>query len=71
MTKLSNFLFKVALITQEVQKIVILGRIARWTEEGLEWEADPKHRRILMEQFAFDENSKSLEVNGEKEVWYK
>ena len=30
------------------KEMVILGRIVRWTPEGIEYEADPKHRRIIL-----------------------
>ena len=53
--------------------ISILGRQVRWTDRGIEFEADPKHRKLIMEYFAFTENSKSLSNNGEvgqkKEEW--
>ena len=38
----------------------------RWTDEGLQWEADPKHRKIVMEAFGFDEKSKMSKVSGDK-----
>ena len=31
----------------EVQEITILGRILRYREWGLEYEADPKHRKLI------------------------
>ena len=39
----------------------------RWTEGGIEFEADPKHRQLIMETFGFDERSKGLVNNGEKD----
>ena len=47
--------------------VVILGRIVRWTDRGIEYEADPKHRKLILEYFGFDEGSKSLSVNGSVE----
>ena len=44
---------------RDIREVVILGRTLRYTEEGLEYEADARHRRILMEQFGFTE-----ETNG-------
>ena len=32
-----------------IEEVTILGRLLRWTEDGLEYEADPKHVRDLME----------------------
>ena len=29
------------------KEIIILGRTLRWTKDGLEYEADPKHRRMI------------------------
>ena len=33
--------------------VVILGRHVRWTAEGIQYEADPKHRKLIMEHFGF------------------
>ena len=33
------------------KEVTILGRSVRWTADGIEYEADPKHRRMLMEHF--------------------
>eukprot|EP00975_Prorocentrum_lima_P046240 9670778-Prorocentrum_lima.AAC.1 len=40
------------------KEVVILGRIVRWTEQGIEYRADPKHRQIVLEYFGFSEDSK-------------
>ena len=37
------------------------------TTEGIEYEADPKHRQMILEYFGFEEGSKGLAVNGDKE----
>ena len=31
------------------KEVTILGRTVSWTDRGLEHEADPKHRKIIME----------------------
>ena len=49
------------------KEIVILGRTVRWTEEGIEYEADKKHRKAMMEHFGFEEGVKGSMVNGDKE----
>ena len=49
------------------KEVVILGRIVRWTETGIEYEADPKRRKIILEYFGFDEDTKHLTHNGEKD----
>ena len=33
------------------KEVVILGRVVRWTNLGLEYEADPKHRKLVLEAF--------------------
>ena len=50
------------------KEIVILGRLVQWGTDGIRYQADPKHRRLLLEHFGLDENSRSLKSNGEKEV---
>ena len=49
------------------KEIVILGRTVRWGKHGIEYEADAKHRQIILEYFGFDENTRGLSVNGDKE----
>eukprot|EP00973_Karenia_brevis_P088374 12254077-Karenia_brevis.AAC.1 len=49
------------------KEVTILGRIVRWKEEGIEYEADPKHRRIILEYFGFDNKTKPCMMNGDKE----
>ena len=40
------------------KEVVILGRVVRWKEwRGVEFEADPKHRQILLDHFGFTEES--------------
>ena len=55
--------------------VTILGREVRWSEEGIEYEADDKHRKIVLDYFGFNDKSKALSVNGDKtekeEVWEK
>jgi hypothetical protein len=45
----------------------ILGRTVRCTKEGFEYEADPKHREMILEAFGLEEGSKGLSVNGRVE----
>ena len=52
------------------KSIVSLGRHVGWTEEGIEYEADPKHSKLIMEHFGFDDESSHLVFNGEKD-WRK
>jgi hypothetical protein len=46
------------------KEVVILNRTVRWTQEGIEYQADPKHRRKLLEYFGMDESSNVLKHNG-------
>jgi hypothetical protein len=45
----------------------ILGRLVRCTKNGFEYEADPRHRKKILEAFGLDEGSKGLSVNGRVE----
>ena len=52
---------------EDDKEVVILGRVVRWTEKGLEYEADPKHRRIILESLGFEEGTRPLSYNGDRE----
>ena len=52
------------------KSIVLLGRQVRCTAEDIEYEADPKHRKLIMEHCGFDDESSHLVFNGEKD-WRK
>eukprot|EP00974_Lingulodinium_polyedra_P105348 10200916-Lingulodinium_polyedra.AAC.1 len=45
---------------KEVKEIKILGRIVRWTSDGIEYEADGKHREELMKMNGLKEDSKAV-----------
>ena len=49
------------------KEVTILGRIVRYKEWGIEYEADPKHRKLILEHFGMDETTRSLKTNGGKE----
>ena len=49
------------------KEVSIWGRMVRWTEEGLEYEADPRHRKLVLEHFGFEEGGKGLATTGDKE----
>ena len=42
----------------EIKVVTILGRTVRWTEEGIEYEADGEHRAKLMKAEGLEEDSK-------------
>lgn len=44
---------------KDVQEIDILGRMVRLQDWGLSWEADGRHRRMIMEHFGLDDESKA------------
>jgi hypothetical protein len=48
------------------KEITLLGRIIRWKDWGIEYQADPKHRELVLQKLGFDEKTKVLTVNGEK-----
>ena len=52
----------------ESKEVVILGRTVRWTSEGVEYEADGKHRRALMRMMGMDEGSNFVGSPSVKEV---
>ena len=51
----------------DVRQIVLLGRVITWKREGIEYEADPRHRKAVLDYFGLGEGSKELTTNGEKE----
>ena len=50
----------------DVTEIVILGRIVRWAKEGIEYEADPKHRRIILQYLGLEEGTRGFCQNRGK-----
>ena len=34
-----------------VQSIRVLGRIVEWTDDGITWEADPRHAELIRKAF--------------------
>ena len=65
----AKFVIKVrAILGPEVddqREEVLLGRSVRWRSWGIEWEADAKHRKLLLERFGLDGKAKALSVNGD------
>ena len=47
--------------------MVILGRVVRWTEEGLEYEADQRHAEIIVEATGMA-NCNSVVTPGEEDM---
>ena len=44
-----------------------MGRRVVWSEGGISYEADPKHRELILEFFGFCDKSKTSKYNGHKE----
>ena len=44
------------------KEITILGRKVVWTEDGITYEADPKHSELVMEFFGFVIGARSLGI---------
>ena len=44
------------------KSMTILNRTVRWTDSGIEWEADSRQVEIAIEHMGLDANSKSLSV---------
>ena len=36
---------------EDDKEVILLGRRVRWLEDKVEWEADPNHRRKVLEHF--------------------
>ena len=51
---------------QHVKEVRMLNRIIRWTKEGLEYEADPRHVEIMIDQLDL-KNAKPAVTPGSKE----
>ena len=51
----------------DVKKIDILGRVLKYTPSGITWQADPRHRKMILEHFGFNEQTKSVTKNGVKD----
>eukprot|EP00973_Karenia_brevis_P065668 9127582-Karenia_brevis.AAC.1 len=49
------------------KEVVISERLVTWKEDFIEYEADPKHRRKILEYFGFDGHTKAGGVNGYRE----
>ena len=45
---------------EDIKEVVILGRLLRWTDEGLEYEADGKHREELMKAMGMDKKANTV-----------
>ena len=39
--------------------------MVKWKPWGIEWEADPKHRQLLVERFGYGVSTKPLNFHGD------
>eukprot|EP00973_Karenia_brevis_P092291 12411678-Karenia_brevis.AAC.1 len=37
------------------KEVVILGKYVKWGQKGVGWEADPKHRKLVLESVGLGE----------------
>ena len=50
------------------KEVILLGRRVRWLHDRIEWEADPNHRRKVLEHFGMDDSTRALSCNEEKNM---
>ena len=53
---------------EDLKEITILGRVVRWLDDGIHYQADPKHRKIMLESLGMNEGTRVFKSNGDKEV---
>ena len=51
----------------DLKEIDMLGRILKYKSTGISWQADPRHRKMIIEHFGFKAETKALAKNGIKE----
>ena len=51
----------------DCSSITILGRTVSADDFGIHYEADVKHRQLIIEHFGLDQGGKSVNFNGEKD----
>ena len=49
---------------KDVRKIGVLGRIIELTDNGITWQGDPRHQKLLEEYFGMGQDTKALSKNG-------
>ena len=50
-----------------VRSIDILGRVLEYERWGSSWEADPRHRKIIVNHFGFNDKTKVVTTTGVKD----
>ena len=50
----------------DCKEMDILGRIIKLESRGCTWQADPRHRKLVIEHFGFNERTKALTTTGNK-----
>ena len=51
----------------DVRSIDILGRLLEYESWGVSWKADPRHRKMIIDHFGFNEERKGVTVTGIRE----
>ena len=49
---------------KDLKQIDLLGRIIKLEEDGITWQGDPRHQRLLEDYFGMDSTTKTLSKNG-------
>ena len=52
----------------DMREIDILGRILQYETWGCSWKADPRHKKMILAHFGFNDVTKSVTTTGVKEV---
>ena len=49
------------------KRVTILGRVVTYNDWGIGYEADPKHRELVLDHFEFGDSAKGSVLNGDRE----
>ena len=49
-------------------EVTKLARTSRWKALGIEYEADDRHRKLIMDYFGFNDKTKGLTGNGNADI---
>ena len=50
-------------------EVLLVRRLVRWRSWGLEWQADVKHEKLLLECFGLDGKANGLSPSGDWGDW--
>ena len=52
---------------EDLKEVTILGRTVKWNEWGISYEGNKKYRRKVLHKFGFDDTTRPLTSNGDRE----